>query len=574
MSDAHLLITENIDVWTSAIKKRSSRGRGSNKKIELTGIKKLRELILELAVHGKLIPQSFSSSKNDLELAKKNKQIMLDSGLAKKTKGVEQGIGGNLISKFPIEWEQCLVEDIAWPQAGFAFKSNSFNSTGQGLPIIRIRDVGFTFSGTYYDGEYRSEFVVNNGDYLISMDGEFRVRAWSNDIALLNQRVTRLHIATGCNKKFIVMALQLALFSLQGKKSYTTVDHLSTKQIGSSLIPIPSLEEQNNIISKVDELMALCDQLEQQTENSITAHQTLVESLLATLSNSESPAAFKQNWTRIAEHFDTLFTTEHSIDQLKQTVLQLAVMGKLIPQNPNDEPASVLLEKIAAEKEQLIKDKKIKKQKPLPVISDDEKLFELPNGWEWERIAEFTIVGTGSTPSRATPEYYNPADINWVTSGETGGDFIFETKEKISPKAIKETNVSIYPAGTLIVAMYGQGKTRGQITELMIDAGTNQACAAIRLIDKSAGHRKYTKLYFQKAYKELRSHSAGGAQPNLNVGKISLTVLPIPPLDEQHRIVKKVDKLMTLCDQLKARLNEAQTTQLKLANTIVDQTVN
>ena len=132
--------------------------------------------------------------------------------------------------------------------------------------------------------------------------------------------------------------------------------------------------------------MSLCDQLEQQTETSLAAHTTLVENLLATLTSSTDAAELEQNWHRIAEYFTTLFTTEESIDQLKQTVLQLAVMGKLVPQNPNDEPASVLLEKIAAEKAQLIKEKKIKKQKALPPIGEDEKPFELPVGWEWCRL--------------------------------------------------------------------------------------------------------------------------------------------------------------------------------------------
>jgi len=177
--------------------------------------------------------------------------------------------------------------------------------------------------------------------------------------------------------------------------NYYTLHAKGTAQKGIylgklSLMPlvVPPLAEQHRITAKVDELMALCDQLEQQTEDSITAHKTLVETLLATLTSSENTADFNQSWARIAEHFDTLFTTEHSIDQLKQTVLQLAVMGKLVPQNPNDEPASVLLEKIAAEKEQLIKDKKIKKQKPLPAISEDEKPFELPTGWEFCRLAD------------------------------------------------------------------------------------------------------------------------------------------------------------------------------------------
>lgn len=124
--------------------------------------------------------------------------------------------------------------------------------------------------------------------------------------------------------------------------------------------------------------------------------------------------------------------------------------------------------------------------------------------------------------------------------------------------------------GTLIVAMYGQGKTRGQITELLEPAGTNQACAAIRLIEISADHKDFVKLYFRKAYEELRSNAAGGAQPNLNVGKVQNTVIAIPPIKEQQRINLKVDSLLLICNQLKSRLKESQTTQLHLTDAIID----
>ena len=132
----------------------------------------------------------------------------------------------------------------------------------------------------------------------------------------------------------------------------------------------------------------------------------------------------------IVEHFEILFTTEKSIEQLKQTILQLAVMGKLIPQDPNDEPASVLLEKIAKEKAKLLKEGKIRKQKVLPKIGKDEKPFELPNGWSYSRLSNFTIVGTGSTPTRGNIEYYSPEKINWVTSGETSNNFITKTEKR------------------------------------------------------------------------------------------------------------------------------------------------
>ena len=151
--------------------------------------------------------------------------------------------------------------------------------------------------------------------------------------------------------------------------------------------------------------------------------------------------------------------------------------------------------------------------------------------------------------------------------------FIDSTSEKVSSLAVQETNVSIYPVGTLIVAMYGQGKTRGQVTELLIEAGTNQACAALQFIEQTHAHRQFLKLFFMKSYEELRANAAGGAQPNLNVGKVSNTVVPVPPLSEKGRIVEKVEGLTLLLDQLKTNIQQSQKTNLQLANAIVERAV-
>ena len=584
MTDIHNLITDNIDLWTSAIKKRNSQGRGSNSKVELVGVKKLRELILELAVRGKLVPQDPNDEPASVLLEKiaKEKEGLLKDKLIKKPKKLADISEEERFTQLPYGWQFVRLNDLGEWGAGATPKRGNSELYGGSIPWFKSGEL----SSDYIE---KSEETVTElalkqaslrynkvGDVLLAMYGAtigktsiLKVRATTN------QAVCACTPFKGFSNIFLLTLLKAYRPKFIGMGAGGAQPNISREKIIATVIALPPLAEQHRIVAKVDELMALCDQLEQQTEQSLSAHQTLVEVLLASLTNGTSAdddnkEDFQTSWQRIAEHFDVLFTTEASIEQLKQTILQLAVMGKLVPQNPNDEPASVLLEKIAKEKAQLIADKKIKKQKPLPAITDEEKPFELSTGWAFERIGTFGIVGTGSTPSRSNPDYWQPAEFNWVSSGETSDFFVNETKEKVSSLAVKETNVSLYPVGTLIVAMYGQGKTRGQITELLSEAGTNQACAAIRLVNDSMHHKDYVKLCFRKAYNELRSHAAGGAQPNLNVGKISNTILALPPLAEQHRIVAKVEELMALCEQLKARLADAQTTQLHLADAVVE----
>jgi type I restriction enzyme S subunit len=561
MTDVNKLITDNIDVWTSAIKKRNAVGRGSSNKIELTGIKKLRELILELAVRGKLGTQNVNDEPASILLEKiaEEKTQLIAQKKFKKQIALPVIAAEEKTTELPIGWEWARLQSIIQISSGNGLTSKQMNMEGK-VPVYGGN--GVTGYHDAHNVDKRTLVIGRVGFYCGSVHITPE-RAWITDNAF---------VTTFSEENIYIDYLSwlLKATNLNENDSATAQPVISGRKLYPIVVCLPPLAEQHRIVAKVDELMALCDQLEQQTEESLSAHQTLVEVLLAALTKSDSAEDFQTSWQRIADHFDVLFTTEHSIEQLKQTVLQLAVMGRLVPQNPSDEPASVLLEKIAEEKAQLIADKKIKKQKLLPAITDEEKPFELPNSWEYERIGTFGIVGTGSTPSRSNPDYWQPAEYNWVSSGETSAFFLNETKEKVSALAIKETNVSLYPAGTLIVAMYGQGKTRGQITELLSEAGTNQACAAIRLVNDSLHHKDYVKLYFRKAYAELRSHAAGGAQPNLNVGKISNTVLALPPLAEQQRIVAKVDELMALCDQLKARLSDAQTTQLHLADAVVE----
>jgi len=257
------------------------------------------------------------------------------------------------------------------------------------------------------------------------------------------------------------------------------------------------------------------------------------------------------------EHQETL------LGKLKQAILQEAIQGKLTKEwrseNPDTEPAAELLERIQKEKAQLIADKKIRKQKPLPEITPEETPFDIPKSWEWCRLTDLGYVGTGATPKKDNKAYYEQGDVPWITSSATGSPFVSEPETMITKLAVKETNCSIYPKHTLLVAMYGQGKTRGQVTELLIEATTNQACAAIVIPDCFRQTNQFTKLVIRENYHRIRELAQGGAQPNLNLTKVKSSLVPLPPLAEQAAIVGRVEALMESCRALETEIEHRRT---------------
>ncbi|MCC5453372.1 restriction endonuclease subunit S [Rheinheimera sp. UJ51] len=567
------LITEHLDLWTQAQTAKSTSGRGSNNKIELTGVKKLRELILELAVRGKLVPQD-PNDEPASELLKRiavEKEAMVKAGKLKKQKTQPLISDEEEPFELPKGWLFARLAELALPQAGFAFKSNAFNENGDGLPLIRIRDVGQDFSGTYYSGEYRDEFLVISGDYLISMDGNFRVAPWSGDVALLNQRVSRLIFFGDLTEKmFVAESLQAQLLKLQGVKAYTTVDHLSGSQIANSVIGLPPHSEQIRIVTRLGELMSLCDQLEQQSYQQLDAHNQLVDALLATLIQSQNADELASNWQRLAAHFDTLFTTEYSIEALKQTILQLAVMGKLVKQDPNDEPASELLKRIAAEKDALVKAGKIKKQKSLPPISDDEKPFELPQGWEWVRFSDVANSRLGKMLDKAKnlgemKPYLRNTNVQWG---------VIELDD-IKSMRFKEDELTEFKLE------YGD--------LLICEGGYPGRCAIWK--------HKTIEMYFQKALHRARPFSGVTTDylqlcifNDLNTGglnkyitgatiqhftgeKLDKYVIPLPPVAIQSRVISRVTDLINICDIMLKSMSSIQQTQSVLAESMVEQVV-
>ena len=559
-SDIDNLITDNIDVWTSAIKKRNAVGRGSSNKIELTGIKKLRELILELAVRGKLGTQNVNDEPASILLEKiaEEKTQLIAQKKFKKQIALPVIAAEEKTTELPTGWEWARLQSIIQISSGNGLTSKQMNMEGK-VPVYGGN--GVTGYHDAHNVDKRTLVIGRVGFYCGSVHITPE-RAWITDNAF---------VTTFSEENIYIDYLSwlLKATNLNENDSATAQPVISGRKLYPIVVCLPPLAEQHRIVAKVDELMALCDQLEQQTEQSLSAHQTLVEVLLAALTNCDSTEDFQTSWQRIAEHFDVLFTTELSIDKLKQTILQLAVMGKLVPQDPNDESANVLLDKITQEKEQLLKDKLIKKPKKLADISEDEMFTSLPTGWEFVRLNDLGEWGAGATPRRGNSELYG-GSIPWFKSGELSADYIEKSEETVTELALKQSSLRYNKIGDVLLAMYGA--TIGKTAILKVRATTNQAVCACTPF---TGFSNIFLLTLLKAYRpRFIEMGAGGAQPNISREKIIATVIVLPPLAEQHRIVAKVDELMALCEQLKARLSDAQTIQLHLADAVVENALN
>lgn len=575
MTDVKKLITEHLDIWlTAETEKKSGRGRSSSSSNSIYGVQKLRELILDLAIQGKLVKQDG----NDIPASELLKNIKIEQENLIKNKIIRKSKPLPPLARTSSNkgWITCYLLDIGdWGAGATPPRANS-SLYGGTIPWFKSGELSSDYINSSEESvtplalEKCSLRLNKPNDVLIAMYG-----ATIGKTAITTVECTTNQAVCACTL-FGEFSSKFLLTFLKAKKQYFidmgaggAQPNISREKLIETIIEVPPLEEQQRIVAKVDELMQLCDQLEQHQNLSSEAHDQLVDTLLNFLTNSSDVEEFQQNWQRISENFDLLFTTEYSIDQLKQTILQLAVMGKLVKQDPNDEPASELLKQIAEEKAKLIKEGKIKKSKPLPEITDEEKPYEVPHNWNWVYLNNIAYVGTGATPSRTNPEYWNPKDLNWLSSGETANDFVEKTNEMVSELALKETNLTIYPVGSLIVAMYGQGKTRGQITELNIPAATNQACAGIIPVLKAVENRRYIKLFFQKIYDEIREIAEGGAQPNLNLNKIQKTKIPLPPINEQKRIVEKVNQLFSMIDTLQTLQGRLQRTKFHLADSLI-----
>lgn len=568
------LITDHIDIWSSALQTRSMAGRGSNGKIDLYGIKKLRELILELAVRGKLVPQDPNDEPASelLKCIAAEKAELVKQGKIKKQKPLPEISEDEKPFELPVGWELNRLGDLINVINGRAYKKHEMLQAG--TPLLRVGNL-FTSNEWYYsDLELEPEKYIDNGDLIYSWSASFGPFIWDGGKVIYHYHIWKMDIfdSQSLDKHFMKLYLESVSASIKASGNGIAMIHMTKERMEKLVIPLPPQAEQLRIVAKVNELMSLCDQLEQQSLTSLEAHQQLVETLLATLTDSQNAEELAENWARISQHFDTLFTTEASIDALKQTILQLAVMGKLVPQDPNDEPASELLKRIEQEKAQLVKKGKIKKQKPLPPVNDEEKPFELPEGWEWCKLQNITSKitdGDHKTPPRI-PNGYKLLSAKNVRDGYID----YDNCDYISEEDYLKSRERCLPEiGDLLIVSVGGTIGRSSLIKESANFALVRSVAIIKPLLFNSNYLKFSMDSFllQKIINETKR---GGAQPCLYLSEISNFLFPMPPEKEQKRIVSKIEHLSSICDRLKSRLQSVQQTQLNLADALTDAALN
>ncbi|EAP4813010.1 restriction endonuclease subunit S, partial [Salmonella enterica] len=541
------LIVDHIDTWTTALQTRSTAGRGSSGKIDLYGIKKLRELILELAVRGKLVPQDPNDEPASvlLERIAAEKAELVKQGKIKKQKPLPEISEEEKSFELPVGWEWTTLNTLAEINPKIDVSDDEQDISFVPMPLISTK-----FDGSH-DFEVRKWKEVKKG-YTHFANGDIAIAkitpCFENSKAAIFSGLknnvgvgtTELHVARpysqAVNQQYLLLNFKSPGFLKTGESQMT--GSAGQKRVPRNFfenypLPFPPLQEQERIVNNFTQLMILCDQLEQHSLTSLDAHQQLVETLLTTLTDSQNADELAENWARISEHFDTLFTTEASIAALKQTILQLAVMGKLVPQDPNDEPASELLKRIAQEKAQLVKDGKMKKQKPLPPISDEEKPFELPIGWEWCRLGECInlISGQHLKPDEYEEECHGEM-LPYITGPAEFG--------LISPTYSKYTNEkrAIAAKGDILITCKGAGLGKLNVADTNI--AISRQLMAINVIRMNS---EYLKIILDSMYGYFQSKGVGIAIPGISREDVMEPLIMLPPFEEQKRIMENLYKL-------------------------------
>lgn len=485
-------------------------------------IKSLKDKILQLAIQGKLIPQNENDESVSvlLEKIKLEKEKLIKDKVIKKEKQLSKISEEERIFDLPNGWEWCRISDIIKVISGKSFNSKDFFDDRNGNKSIKITNVGvkkfIQTEGDLLPVEFKSkyeDFIVKKDDIIMALTRPFIKNGLKicrcpveYDGALLNQRVAMLKdIYT--DKKiqeylFLYLSSSFVLEYIKENCNISLQPNLSINTLMEMIVPLPPLKEQERIVNKVEELFKLIDELDSDKQD-----------LLENIINS------------------------------KNKVLQLAIRGKLVEQGEDDEPANVLLENIKQEKEQLIKEKVIKKEKSLPEITEEEKLFDIPKTWEWSRLGNIANIVMGQSPDSSS------------VSGTIGGVEFHQGKASFGKVLIKSSGLYCTKPKKLAVSDDVLLSVRAPVGTLNItdrEICIGRGLTAIRrYVDID---NKFFYYFIMALEEELVKKATGTTFKAVASTAIKEFLVPLPPLEEQKRIVAKVDLIMDYLDKLQQEI--------------------
>lgn len=551
------------------------------------GIRKLRGLILELAVRGKLVPQDAKDEPAEELL----KRIALEKAR------ISPGRGGKRPQSTPRATAEDqpfdLPEGWVWTRLGEIALINPRNAADDSTVVsfVPMAMIGSRFEGTH-EQELRTWAEVKQG-FTHFAEGDVGVAkitpCFENSKACvfsglsngIGAGTTELHIvrpiAGTLAPRYVLAYLKAPIFLHVGERRMTGTagqKRLPKDFLEQNPFPLPPLAEQHRIVAKVDELMALCDRLEAEQADAEAAHTRLVDALLTALARSTDAADFAAHWQRLAAYFDTLFTTEAAIDALKQTVLQLAVTGKLVPQDPTDEPASELLKRIAEMREERLASgypnineaaTQLRKQQEQSCPSG---LARLPEGWSWATLMQSAELVV-DCHNKTAP--YSSSGIPLLrTTNIRNGSLNLREPKFVTNETYERWSARCKPqSGDLLITREAPMGEACIIPEGMTVC-MGQRMMLIRLVPETI-HPQFLlhTLLAPDMMERVQDKPVGATVEHLRVGGVETLLVAIPPLAEQHRIVTKIDELMALCDRLKADLVFARENRARLADALV-----
>lgn len=441
----------------------------------------LKKRIYDMAISGQLTRHLVDDTPVDLSL------------LSYQEEGVD------LLPEIPETWKYCYFDDVL------------INRDSERIPVSVADRKKLSKKYDYYGAsgviDKVDNYLFDENLLLIGEDGA-NLLSRSTPIAFIAKGKywvnNHAHVLQATEHVLLeYVEIYINAISLVPYVTGSAQPKLSQHMMSKIPVPVPPIEEQQRIV---------------ETVKSVFDHLGLIDTLQS-------------------QYQDNLAT-------LKSKIIDAGIQGKLTEQLPEDGTAEELYQQIQQEKLALEKAGKVKKSKPLPPISEEEKPFDIPENWKWVRIGNIGSWSAGSTPARNNPAYYKDGSIPWLKTGDLDDNYISEVPEYITELAMKETSVRLNPVGSVLMAMYGA--TIGKLGILETPMTTNQACCAC--IPYTGMYNKYLFYYLLGRRKEFIEKGKGGAQPNISKEIIVNSAIPLPPLAEQKRIVAKLEELLPLCE--------------------------